>query len=49
MEDAVCQEIHRDWDSQSQDLVGRYQARSPKEAWQGWSRYLDLRNEQAAP
>jgi len=46
MEDAVCQEINRDWDTQSKELVGRYQTRSTKEAWQGWSRYLDYRNEQ---
>ena len=46
MEDEVCQEVNRDWDSQSKELVGRYQARSTKEAWPGYSRYLDCRNEQ---
>lgn len=46
MEDAVCQESSRDWDTQSKKLVGRYQTRSTKEAWQGWSQYLDYRNEQ---
>lgn len=46
MEDAVCQEINRDWDSQSTQLVGRYQARATKKAWPGYSRYLDFRNEQ---
>jgi hypothetical protein len=46
MEDAVCQEINRDWDSQSTQLVGRYQARTKKKAWPGWSKYLDFRNEQ---
>ena len=46
MEDEVCQEINRDWDSQSTQLVGRYQARIKKKAWPGWSKYIDIRNEQ---
>ena len=46
MEDAVCQEINRDWDSQSTKLVERYQTRTTKEAWPSYSKYLDCRNEQ---
>ena len=49
MEDEIYQEIIGDWDDQSKELVERYQARPRKEAWQGWSRYLDYRNEQATP
>jgi hypothetical protein len=33
----------------SEELVGGSQIRHQKEAWQGWSKYLDQRNEQAAP
>ena len=31
-----------------EELVGRSESRHQEAAWQGWSKYLDCRNEQAA-
>ena len=51
--DGVATEVrsHQNDDrpSSSQELVGGSQIRHQKEAWQGWSKYLDCRNEQATP
>lgn len=36
------------WSSEGAKLVGISQSGHRKDTWQGWSKYLDRRNEQAA-
>lgn len=41
-------ESEGDWKAASTGLVGGCEAGHKKEAWAGWSRYLDCRNAEAA-
>ena len=51
--DGVATEVRNhqndDRPSSSPELVGGSESRFKEAAWQGWSKYLDCRNEQAAP
>ncbi len=49
MEGEVQNEGQRDWQAERPELVGRCESRHSANTWTGWSRYLDCRNEQAAP
>ncbi len=49
MEGAVQSESQGDWQAECPELVGRCESRHSADSWSGWSRYLDCRNEQAAP
>ena len=48
MAEAIQSQSQRAWQSESPGLVAVSQAGHRETAWQGWSRYLDKRNEQAA-
>lgn len=49
MEEAVQSESQRDRQAECTELVGKCESRHSADSWSGWSRYLDYRNEQAAP
>ena len=45
---ALCSDSDKDRPSECQALVGVSESGHRAQAWQGWSKYLDCRNEQAA-
>jgi hypothetical protein len=47
VEGAVQDESQGDWQAERPELVVGCESRHSADSWQGWSRYLDCRNEQA--
>jgi hypothetical protein len=48
MEESLQAEDQAAGESESPKLVVASEGRHPENSWQGWSKYLDKRNEQAA-